>query len=295
MLAPCAGVLAQGGSGTAPERLSPEAIAFVSDIDGAASATGPHGRRALSLLDALGQADTLVLAQRSRIEIVFSSGEPRVASVLGPCRFSLHPSGVRIESAHCVVHERELAAQWRTLQVLPAALGRASASLRGSADGRLHLRAPRGRQLAPSLAQLRWDQPWGPGAAKWEYAVRLVDPRGRLVLASTTKENSIPVPDTGPWMRGQAYLWTVIATSDEGLRLEAAAEFEVVEEPIEERFRALGALVERAQRERADAESATEQMLLALELDRAGLRDEAQRCWRDLARRRPAAAPLVLY
>ncbi|HXY22944.1 MAG TPA: hypothetical protein VEI29_09675, partial [Burkholderiaceae bacterium] len=185
---------------------------------------------------------------------------------------------------------RDLAEAWRTVQIRPGLLGRASVALRGSSAQRLQVQAPIGVQLEEALDALRWRPPYGPDSQNWQYTVRLIDADGAVVFSVSTRATEVALPATLPWQREQPYLWTVQATADDGRRAESATEFRLVDRATQERMQHLAQIAQEAHALQPQADGTAEQVLLAIALDQAGLRSEADRRWRALATARPAFA-----
>jgi len=284
----CAGTAA--AQQTAPPRPAP--IAVVTDVDGKAAVVRGGHRRDLLVLDLLERSDRLLLAAKARVEIAFFSDTPRVFLLSGPGRFTLRSDTIIGADAAGLVAVRDLAPAWRTLQIRPGLVGRASVALRGVSDVGLELLLPVGAQLDAALDTLRWSAPYGPAAEGWQYAVRLVDAQGAVVFSVRTRATEVALPARRSWLREQPYLWTVEATADDGRRARAAAEFRVVDQSTQERMGTLAQLAQQAQArlQGADARGAVEEVLLAIALDQAGLRSEADRQWRAVAARRPVFA-----
>ena len=265
-------------------------LAVVTDVDGKAGRLRAGHSRALVALDVLERSDQLLLPARARVEIAFFSGMPRVFVLTGPGRFALRGDAVIGLGGSGAVLVRDLDLAWRTLQIRPALLGRASVALRGAPGAGLEVQAPVGAQLDVALDALRWRPPYGRSGQNWEYAVRLIDAQGAVVFSASTRDTAIALPAHTPWVREQPYLWTVDAVGDDGRRVGAAAEFLVLDRATQERLDVLAQITERARTQQTDAQGTVEEVLLAIALEQAGLRSEADRRWRAVASTRPAFA-----
>jgi len=269
-------------------------LAVVTDIEGRVRVLHASRTRELRVLDVLERSDELLLSGAARAEIAFFSDSVRVFQLSGPGRFVLRDDAIASRDGAAGIAVRDLAAQWRTLQLRPGRVARASVALRGASGGGLEVLSPVGAQLdAGALDALRWNPPYGPDAAAWEYAVRLIDPEGSLVLATRTRQTTVALPVQQPWLRERPYLWTVEATADDGRRADVASEFALVDRATEERLLALSRIVEQARAQGTDGRGSAEEVLLAIALDQAGVRSESDRRWRALARQRPAFAAFV--
>jgi len=282
------GPLAAGHAGAA----SDEPLAIVTDVDGAAAVERSGRAHAVAALELLERADELVLPTSARVEIAFFGGAPRVFVLSGPGRFAMHADKVQGLEPRCRIAVRDLAPAWRSLQVKPGLVGRASVALRGGPSTRLALDSPLGAQFDTDLDALRWKPPYGREAANWEYTVRLIDWRGTVVFSARTRATRAELPAQLAWMRGQPYLWTVEAASEDGRRAAAATEFRIVDQATQERLRTLARIAQELHRDAADGTGA-EDVLLALALDQAGLRSKADEQWRAVALVRPAFTSLA--
>lgn len=282
--------LGKSAASEQPGRAPTELLAVVTDAKGKAALVHAGRRHAVLVLDLLERSDELLLAQKAQVEIAFFAGPARVFLLSGPGRFVLGTEAVVSRDAGARIAVRDLAQAWRSVQIQPSLLGRASVVLRGSSAERLQLQAPVGAQLREAVDALRWKPPYGRGPQNWQYTVRLIDADGALVFSASTRDTEIALPADFPWLREQSYLWTVKATADDGRRAEAATEFRLVDRATQERMQLLVQIAQEANAQRPDADGTTEQVLLAIALEQAGLRSEADRRWRALATVRPAFA-----
>jgi hypothetical protein len=117
-----------------------------------------------------------------------------------------------------------------------------------------------------------------------------VDGQGALVFTSQARERSVTLPAGLRLERGQDYLWTVQARAEGHRSAAGAAEFRRIAEDVEQRVREGTRDVVALRRDPAQAESSAEEVLLALVLEQAGLREAAQRQWQALVPLRPALA-----
>ncbi len=273
-----------------PQKTSTVPLAVVTDVTGKAVLTHTGRRRGVLPLDLLDAFDELQLFEKAQVEIAFFSGAPRVFLLRGPGRFAVHPDAVVSGDAAARIVVRDLAAAWRTVQIRPGLVGRASVALRGSLVEALQVQAPVGPQLEEALNTLRWKPPYGRDSQNWQYTVRLIDANGSVVFSASTRDTELALPAQLPWLREQPYLWTVKAISDDGRRAEAATEFVLVDRATQERMQLLTQIAHQVQADHSDADGTAEQVLLALALEQAGLRSQADRQWRALAAVRPAFA-----
>ena len=287
-----AGLCTSGYAAGPPAQQGP--VAVVTDVDGKASICRSGHAHALAVLEALDRSDQLRLEAHARVEIAFTAGQGRVFSLSGPGRFALRADDVVGLDAGSRIVMRDLAGAWRALRIRPGAVGRASVSLRGVPGALFVLRSPVGAQLGNSVDELQWEQPFGLRSERWDYAVRVIDSQGSIIFSTRTHDTSVPLPRQRPWLREQTYLWTVEAIADDGRHTEAAAEFRIVDPGTEERIRALGRIVEQARSDAPGSSAIAEEVLLAMALEQAGLRNEADPKWRALAQARPAFGSLVL-
>ena len=188
-----------------------------------------------------------------------------------------------------IVRDRAGFAQ-TTLQLQPGMVGRASVSLRGVPDTPLATRSPVGGQRTDAIDVLRWEAPFGKRREHWSYAVAVIDAQGRPVFSATAADTFLGLPHDLVWRRGQSYVWTVAAVSDEGRRADGSAEFHIVSQDLEDRIGAVAAATAEAHRRLTDAGSLAEDVLFAVMLDQAGLRNDADRQWHSLALARPVFA-----
>ncbi|HYA66146.1 MAG TPA: hypothetical protein VEE84_05630 [Burkholderiaceae bacterium] len=282
-----------GGASAAAEQpamASNAPLAVVTDIKGDAALVHAGRRRGVLVLDLLERSDELLVSAKAQVELAFFSGAPRVFVLSGPGRFAVRADAVVSRDAAARIAVRDLAEAWRTVQIRPGMLGRASVALRGSSVRRLQAQAPIGVQLEEALDALRWNPPYGPDSQNWQYSVRLIDADGALVFSVSTRATEVALPTNLPWQREQPYLWTVKAVADDGRRAESATEFRLVDRFTQERIQQLAQIAQEARALQPQADGTAEQVLFAIALDQAGLRSEADRRWRALASVRPAFA-----
>ncbi len=266
---------------------TPDAV--VTDIEGSVRLERGPIRRPVAALDPLFASDRLSLAPGARVETAITNGAGRVVVVRGPCHCVLRGADIVPLDGACALEQRDLAQAWRALRIAPGALGRASVSMRGAARAPMLLLAPVGPQLANAPTRLRWEAPYGPQAQAWEYAVRLIDPEGQLILSARTREPSFSLAGQ-PLLPGLAYLWTVEATAPDGRRSRAAAEFLILGEAAQRPLRALQAAAMQLRVEPQRVVDSAEEVLLAVALEQAGLRNDAQAQWQAIGALRPAIA-----
>jgi len=266
----------------------PPAVAVVTDLAGHAQLRRGGVQRPLVALDTLRAQDQLRLDAGAMAEIAFTAGTGSVLRLGGPGRFLVRAQDVLPRDRSGVAERRDLAAAWRGVQIRPGLVGRASIALRGLPATGVQLRAPIGAQVGDDLVRLQWDPPYGRPSAGWEYAVRVIDDQGTLLYAAQARAPGIDLPADLPIERGRDYLWTVQAQADGRRHVHGAAEFRRVPLEVEQRAQALVASVRAQRRDPAQPESSAEEVLLALVLDQAGLRQAAQRQWQGVARVRPA-------
>ena len=168
------------------------------------------------------------------------------------------------------------------MRIATGGLARASIALRGNGATQIALTTPRGAQRAPGPRELVWAQPYGHAATPWDYAVRLSDTRGRLLLSAHTTQRRLVLPADIAWEQGQPYLWTVEATGADGRRIGGAAEFQVLGAAAVAGIARLERSLQPPAGEAVPAQGA-EAVLLGLALEGAGLHDEAMVQWRRLA------------
>jgi hypothetical protein len=268
----------------------PAPCALLTGLEGRASVQRADGTRRLAVLDALLPNDELRLAADARVELVVTVGQQRVFSLKGPGRFQLSKGAVLALDRNSFVAVRDLVGDWGALRLRPGLVGRASVSLRGAPDTSLAIRAPLGGQRAAQIDTLRWEVPYGRRTDHWRYSVAVIDMQGRAVFSADTADTVLPLPRNIAWSRGQTYVWTVAATSDDGLRTDGSAEFRVVSQDVEESVDAVAAAAVEAHRRLAVAALLAEDVLYALLLDQSGLRQDADHQWHSLALARPAFA-----
>lgn len=273
-----------------PASVANGSLAVVTNVTGKAALLHAGRRHGVVALDLLERSDELALEKNSQVEIAFFSGIPRVFLLSGPGRFALRADAVVSADAGARIGVRDLAQAWRTVQIRPGMVGRASVALRGSSAQALPVQAPVGLQLEEALDALRWQPPYGRGPQNWQYAVRLIDADGAVVFSAVTRDTEVALPATLTWLREQPYLWTVKASADDGRRAESATEFRLVDRTTQEHMQLLSQIAQAAHAQRPDADGTAEQVLLAIALEQAGLRSEADRRWRALAAARPAFA-----
>lgn len=264
------------------------ATAVVTDI--AAPAERRVGERAVALqiLDDLHAGDDLRLGAGARLEIAFTGGNGQVVTLCGPGRYRLQAGDVSSRDPGACIARRDLAAQWRTVRIAPGAVARASISLRGAGATQVALIEPRGSQRAPGPRRFAWNAPYGRAGGPWDYALRLSDASGRLLLDVHTAQRSLGVPAQIDWQTGQPYLWSIDAAGADGRRVSGAAEFVVLDPAALADIDTLELSLRRQAADRDDV-AGTDGVLLGLALEASGLHDEAMRQWRSLARER---APL---
>jgi hypothetical protein len=280
--------LSRGGG--ASDAARPHPVALVTGIEGSARLSRGNRARDLGALDTLDAGDFLRLLPGARVEVAFTAGAQRVFALQGPGRYALRGDAVVPLDAHSSLQSRDLVGDWRGLQLQPDMVGRASVSLRGWPDTPLQLRAPVGGQRSAAVDTLRWAPPFGAPGAGWTYAVRIIDARGELVLEASTMQSSLALPHATTWQRERSYAWTVTATGADGRRREAAAEFHVVSQETEDWVAAATQAAALARARLSAAAVASEDVLLALALDQAGLRNDADAQWRRVASARPSLA-----
>ncbi len=281
--APSAAARAPAVPGMDRTRALPQTVALATGLSGPATLRHAGRIRPLAVLQALAPGDELQLAPGTSAEIVVAGPRQRVYALSGAGRYRLHGDEIVALEPRATVVVRDLLGEWRTLRLQPGPVGRASVALRGADESTLATRVPVGGQCAASLEFLRWDAPRTPPFDHWTYTVRLVDEQGREVLAAQTVEPLLALPRDLDWHRGAAYVWTVDAASEGGRRAEGAAEFRLVDAAVEARVAAAMAAAAAARDRPPRAVPAAEDVLLALLLDQAGLRNEADRQWRRLA------------
>ncbi len=265
-------------------------VALLTDLDGQASVQRADGRHRLEVLDTLAAGDELRLGPNTRVEVVVTADRDRVYTLNGPGRFLLSKTELVALDRDSAVVTRDLVGNWRTLQLQPGMVGRASVSLRGAADAPLVTRSPVGGQRSRALDVLRWNAPYGRWRDRWSYTVAVIDVQGRPVYSATATTSVVPLPRTIAWLRGRSYVWTVAAVSDDGRRAEGSAEFHIVDQDVEDFIDAAQDAAAMARRKLPPGSLVAEDVLLALVLDQAGLRNEADRQWRSLVTARPAFA-----
>jgi hypothetical protein len=291
LLGAMAALLCGASAASEPPAMASNApLAVVTDRKGDAVLVHAGRRRGVLVLDLLERSDELVLSAKAHVELAFFSGAPRVFLLWGPGRFALRADAVVSPDAGARIAVRDLAEAWRTVQIRPGLLGRASVALRGSSVRRLQVQAPIGVQVEGALDALRWNPPYGPDSQNWQYSVRLIDADGALVFSASTRATQVALPADFPWQREQPYLWTVKAVADDGRRAESETEFRLVDRATQERMQQLAQIAQEAHALPPQADGTAEQVLLAIALDQAGLRSEADRRWRALAAVRPAFA-----
>jgi hypothetical protein len=266
------------------------AVAVVTNLDGPAQLHRGAERHELAVLDVLLPGDELQLQTAAAAELAFTAGTGSVLQLTGPGRFRVRNGDVLARDPAARVERRDLAAAWRGLRIRPGLVGRASIALRGLAATQVSLRAPLGGQDGADLRRLEWDRPYGHPAGAWDYTVRIIDDQGTLLFVARSQERSVALPDSLDFERGRDYLWTVQAQAQDRSGVYGAAEFHRVAADVEAGMRALTQSVVALRRDPAQAESTAEEVLLALALEQAGLRNAAQRQWRALAPLRPALA-----
>jgi hypothetical protein len=277
-----------------PERAvaqaGPVPSAVVTDLAGAAKVRRAGFVHRLAALERITAADALQLEPGARVELVVLSGPGRVFALAGAGRFSLVGSRVvRLEGSG-TIETRDLIGDWRALEVRSRNLGRASTSLRGAADDAITLLAPSGAVREQPLEQLRWERPYGRSAPQWNYEVRIVDADGVEVFSTQTQATSVVLPHTIAWVRDADYQWTVMGTIDEVRRAQGSAGFWLPGAANMRRIEECEAQARAARASAAPRDVAAEDVLLALVLDDAGLRQEGAQQWGAVARARPAFA-----
>jgi len=268
-------------------------VAVVTDLSGHAQLRRQGERRALAVLDVLQVGDQLQLDAAAAVEVAFTAGAGSVLALTGPGRLRVRNDDVLPRDPGALVQRRDLAAQWRGLRIRPGLVGRASIALRGIAATQVTLRAPLGGQDGAGLRWLEWDQPYGHPAGAWDYTVRVIDDQGGLMFLARSQERSLALPAGLDFERGRDYLWTVQAQTQDQRSAYGAGEFHRIGAEIEAGLEAMTQSVSAQRRDPAQPESTAEEVLLALAMEQAGLRNAAQRQWRALIALRPALAGIV--
>lgn len=287
---PAAMAQAPGVGGAAGAALAPprgQAMALVTGLQGRVQVRRGARTRELALLDALLPQDELRLGADAQAEVVVTVGRQQVFCLKGPGRFGLRAGGVVALDRHASATVRDLVGDWPALRLRPGLVGRASISLRGVPDLPLAPRSPLGVQRAAALEQLRWDAPYAGAGEHWRYAVSVIDAQGRTVYAANVGETFAILPAELAWSRGQAYVWSVSALGDSGRRVDALAEFRILSQDQEQDLDAAAAAAVQAHQRLPDGGSLAEDVLYALWLEQAGLREDADRQWQRLALARP--------
>lgn len=279
----CGSAAPAGAQVRAPEGL-------VTGLAGAAQARNGEGLHRLLLLDTLAVGDELILAADAHAELVLT-GAQRVFFLAGPGRFILQGAAVAVRGASGRVEARDLVGDWRALRLVPGRVGRASVSLRGATDPSLVLRMPTGGRFADAVEDFAWDAPQGAAGEGWRYTLAVIGPDGALRYQETTASTALHLPASVTWQSGVSYVWTVEAVSREGRHAQGEAQFRVIAPVLEEVLRAAQGATAEAHRRDPAAAALAEDVLLALRLDQAGLRGDADERWHALAAARPEFAP----
>jgi hypothetical protein len=266
-------------------------VALVTGLEGEARVQRPEGAHLLRVLDTLANGEDLTLAAGAQAEVVVTVGAERVYELRGPGRFALRASAVSVRGKAGRIEVRDLVGNWRALQLQPGMVGRASVSLRGYEEAVVVTRAPAGGQRAAAARRLQWEAPPGYAPPSWDYVVSVVDPQGATIFRAHTREPFLQLPDALALQRGAAYVWTVDATDEQGWKREGVAEFRIVEAPVERRVQSAQQAAEQARLRFPQDPLRAEDVLFTLVLDQAGLRNEADERWHELARARPAFRP----
>lgn len=268
----------------------PYPVAVVTELSGQGTVRHAGVTQPLALLDTLAPDDEVRLAAGAAAQIVMTSGAQRVYALAGPGRCRVRVNEVIALEPRTGLTVRDLVGDWRAVRLRPGLVGRASVSLRGPGPTRLEPRAPVGAQRAAALDVLRWDAPPAPSYDRWQYSVSVIDEQGREVFSAQTGAAQLPLPHDLAWTRGAVYVWTVEAASEGGRRASGAAEFALIDAADEARIAAAFAAAADARARLPASAVPAEEVLLALLLDQAGLRDEADLQWRRLAQRNSAYA-----
>jgi len=267
------------------------AVAVITELRGHVSRRTGATDHELALLDTLASGDELRLAAGASAQIVITAGRQRVYALAGPGRCRLRDGQFIALQPAAAIAERDLIGDWRKVRLHPGMVGRASVALRGDAAEQLAIRTPVGGQRAATLDALQWDAPRGAAPERWTYAVSLIDEQGRKRYAGRTAALSLALPRDLAWMRDQAYVWTVDASSEGGRHAGGVAEFRLVGAGIERQVAAAEAAAAVARARAPSHAVPPEEVLFAMLLDQAGLHGEADRQWRRLAQADPAFAP----
>jgi hypothetical protein len=281
------------GAGALGAGPPPFAVAVVTDLAGAGRLERESPGRRLAVLDTLQSGDRIGLLAGASAEIAFTAGSGSVLRLRGPGRFRIGEHGVQLIGAGASVERRDLAAAWRNVQIRTGLVGRASIALRGLAATQVRLREPIGGLAGAEPVRLQWDPPYGGHAGPWDYTVRLIDDQGKLLYEERAGDQSLVLPADLRLERNRDYLWTVQARDAQRRHAYGAAEFHRVAPEVEQRIDGLRQAVLAARRDPAQAESSAEEVLLAVAMDQAGLRNAAQRQLRELLPLRPALAPVL--
>jgi hypothetical protein len=264
--------------------------ALVTGLEGGAQARNVEGPHRLMPLDTLAEGDELALSAGARVELVLA-GAQRVVVLLGPGRFVLRGAAFAVRGGAGRIEARDLVGEWQSLRLSPGHVGRASISLRGATDPSLVLRAPTGGRFAAGVAQFAWEAPQGVAGGGWRYTLVVIGPDGAERYRATTDATVAQPPPGVGWQRGVSYIWSVEAVSREGRHAQGEAEFHVIAPALEQGLHAAQDAAAEARRREPAAAAVAEDVLLALRLDQAGLRGDADERWRRLAAARPELLP----
>jgi hypothetical protein len=246
-----------------------QAVAMVTEVHGAGAIAQRGQPQPLRTRVALGEGDIVMLADGARAAIV-TLAAGRVYDVYGPGVFRLRAGEFAADGAGRV-ERREIAAAIAALTVAPARNAQATMVMRSGERSGFAALAPLGRQLAADARVLRWRAATADG--EWTYRVVLSDDDGAIVFEGATPATELVLPPAVALRRGRPYVFEVFARGPIGGVLEAAGEFELIEEAIEAR-------IERARAAAGDDPSA--RALLALAYEKLGLAQAAARAWEAL-------------
>ena len=247
-------------------------MAIVSDALGDAFLVANPVPVRLTLLRELQPGQILRLDPGSTFVVVFLPGG-QVYEIAGAGRFRVQPKSVEALEGR-TPRKRELPSPLQHLAVKPNDVSQGAVIMRG---GTVSERVVLVRPSNAIASQQGLVFEWRP-VATTVYRFLLVDEHGNKTIEADVGEPRYELPRGLTLAEGKPYVWVVSARNQRGVTTESAAEFTIL--PSVQR----NAL--EAARPATSAEF-TERVVYALALEQRGLKEEAQRYWRELAGDRP--------
>jgi hypothetical protein len=246
-----------------------QGIAIVTDVSGKVTGPGP-----VTILSEIAADARLQLEPGAKLVALYiKSGDEY--SFSGPAQVQFQPGGPNVLSGAKPQKRASPVGKGGKITIKPVGVAQAAYVMRSArSTARIKLLALSGTRVLDPSPEFRWQGVEG-GA---KYRFELTDDTGRSLFETEAEGTSLRLPSSVALKEGESYTWEVSTRTPENRRYVSAGDFTIAPAALRAQTEAL--------RPAASA-PVSDRVAYAAWLENAGLRDEARRYWRILAKERP--------